>query len=179
MKILLFIPSLFLISACASYPVPKYAVSTKNIMMAKKMGSKKIGLNFTSTAKASGNDNGDKLLGNKIKCRLAGPITIIDGKRFSEYIKQALIDELQLAGVYSDNSPRKVTVNLSRVDLQTTPTEWDLDGQVKMGKKSKKIEIREKFEGSFIADNACRDSAASFSTAVEKFNAEVIRFVKK
>jgi hypothetical protein len=81
-----------LLTGCSSYAVPRYGVSVTNVAALKQTGARKINVGpFTATG-------GSK---TEITCRAVGPIKTPDERPFEEYVRKALIDELQVAELYA------------------------------------------------------------------------------
>ncbi len=182
MKMFLFLSLLLVTVGCVSYPVPRYAVSTTNVVAAKKYQPKKVSLKYTNDLIVSegrdsyGNDL-SRPLTNEINCRLAGPIIITDGNTFGTYIQNALRDELLLADILADVGAPLLSVHLVNVDFSTTSASWVIEGVVSFENRKKTIVTKESYENSFFAQNACTEIANNFSSVVKKFNADILRFV--
>jgi hypothetical protein len=58
-----------------------------------------------------------------------GPIKTPDGQPFEEYIRKALIDELQVAELFSQSAPTTLTGTLNKIDFNSNlPTgKWTFD----------------------------------------------------
>ena len=51
---------------------------------------------------------------NSVMCRLPETVSTPKGEPFSEYIKEALLSELKMAGVYDKNSDLKISGNVNK-----------------------------------------------------------------
>lgn len=111
-----------LCTGCSSYAVPRYGVSVTNVAALRQTGAQKVSVGaFT----ASG---GSK---TEIGCRAVGPVKTPDERPFEEYIRKALIDELQVAEIYSESGPITLTGNLDQIDFSSTAGKWSLGVTVK------------------------------------------------
>lgn len=77
-----------LCAGCSSYAVPRYGVAVTNVAALRQTGAQKISVQpFTATGESK----------TEIGCRAVGPVKTPDGRPFEEYVRKALIDELQVA----------------------------------------------------------------------------------
>ena len=109
--------AVLLSTGCSSYAVPRYGVSVTNVMALKQTGASPVSIGtFTATG-------GSK---SEIGCRAVGPIKTPDERPFEEYVRKALIDELQVAGLLAPSAPVVLTGNLDSVDFSSTGGKWAL-----------------------------------------------------
>lgn len=169
MKTLAAILSLWGLTACISYPVPPYAVSVENIDSARALKKKKIFINVLPVTAARKADD------TQVNCRAAGPVKITDGRNFAQYASDALRDELALAEVTKPSAANTLRIHFNDIDFSTNGgSKWVFDAVVTYNGKSTPIGLSEKFEGSFMAQNACSEIANNYPIAVRKFNTRVL-----
>ena len=148
-----------LCTGCSSYAVPRYGVSVTNVAALRQTGAQKVGVGaFT----ASG---GSK---TEIGCRAVGPVKTPDERPFEEYIRKAVIDELQVAEIYSESGPITLTGNLDQIDFSSTAGKWSLGVTVKSSNgHSLTVANDYEYETSFVGEKACALSAQAFGPAVQ------------
>jgi len=144
---------------CSSYAVPRYGVSVTSVAALKKLEAQKISVGkFTATGGSQ----------TEITCRAVGPIKTPDERPFEEYVRKALIDELQVAEIYSESGPTTLTGNLDKVDYSSTGGKWMLGVTVTLSNgRSLTVANDFDYETSFIGEKACALSAQAFGPAVQ------------
>lgn len=148
-----------LLTGCSSYAVPRYGVSVTNVAALKQTGARKINVGpFTATG-------GSK---TEITCRAVGPIKTPDERPFEEYVRKALIDELQVAELYAPSGQITLTGNLDMVDFSSTDGKWKLGITVTSSNgRSLTVANTHDYETSFIGEKARALSAQAFGPAVQ------------
>src|SRR5689334_23680478 len=100
--------AIVLLTGCSRYAVSRYGVSVTNVTALRQMdGAPVTAGKFSATGESK----------REITCRAVGPIKTPDERPFEEYVRKALIDELQLAGLYSESAPVTLTGNLDKMDF--------------------------------------------------------------
>jgi hypothetical protein len=148
-----------LLTGCSSYAVPRYGVSVANVTALKQAGASPVSIGpFTATG-------GSK---REIACRAVGPIKTPDERPFEEYVRKALIDELQVSGLYAASAPVVLTGNLDGVDFSSTDGKWTLTLSLKSSNgRSLAVTNGHQYETSFIGEKACALTAQAFGPAVQ------------
>jgi len=151
--------AVLLLTGCSSYAVPRYGVSVTNVTALKQTGAPPTSVGkFTTSGESK----------HSITCRAVGPIKTPDERPFEEYVRKALIDELQLAGAYGESVPLVLTGNLDRVDFSSTEGKWMLAVTVKSSNgRALTVGNDHEYETSFIAEKACALTAQAFGPAVQ------------
>jgi hypothetical protein len=156
------LPSLLgviLLTGCSSYAVPRYGVSVTNVTALKQTGARPTGVGTFTTTGESKKD---------ITCRAVGPIKTPDERPFEEYVRKALIDELQVAGLYAESAPVTLTGNLDRLDFSSTEGKWSMAMTVKSTNgRALSVANDYSYDTSFIAEKACALTAQAFGPAVQ------------
>jgi hypothetical protein len=113
--------------------------------------------------------------GSSTTCRAGGQINTPNGAPFSQYIRAALISELQMAEVYSPSAPVTLTGTLEHVDSDSVAGTWSIDLTV-TSSNGKSLAIAEKysFASSFAADTACPQAAQALLPAVQDLIAKLV-----
>jgi len=156
-----------IISTGCSYNVSKYGVSIENVNKLKKLDSKLNIEKFTS------NTAGQSSIG----CRAAGPVNTLNNQPFEEYITNAIITELKLAGKYDKKAKISLKGHLEMIDFNSNLGTANWLFTLKLtSSNSKSIVINSKYEfpGSFVADRACAEVAQAFSPAVQNLINDII-----
>lgn len=172
---LFIIPSLVVLfcifmTGCASFTVSSYGVSIDNVMKLKEYsdGSQKISVGQFTAAKPDQ---------KSIFCRGAGDIKIPGGHSFESYIREALINELKLAELYSPNSITEINGFLDDIDMSSGPGSGKWKIRMTFSTQGKEIFSAENihsFSSHWVAEHACQKVAQEFVTAVQEFIKVVI-----
>ena len=151
--------AVLLLTGCSSYAVPRYGVSVTNVTALKQTGAPPTSVGkFTATGESK----------HAITCRAVGPIKTPDERPFEEYVRKALIDELQLAGAYGESAPVVLTGNLDRVDFSSTEGKWMLAVTVTSSNgRTLTVANDHEYETSYVAEKACALTAQAFGPAVQ------------
>ncbi len=162
---------LFVISGCTA-SVNQYGVSVENVESLRKMQSaSKVNINaFTSEA-----------IHESINCR--GSITIKTPNEisFEEYIHNALISELKLAGLYDSSSSLAINGNFEKLDASSAVGngKWMFVIQLSAdGKESFTVDSEYPFSASWLGDRACQQVPQAFSPAVQKLIKDIFNHPK-
>jgi hypothetical protein len=113
-------------------------------------------------------------------CRALSVAAPADRGSFPEYVRRALIDELNVAGLYDPKSPIVVRVTISRLEI-TSMGDSTIDGVFRFTVGSAADEnpathvVKVPFTSAFVADTACRNAATAFPAAVQQ---AIVSFVR-
>ena len=154
-------------SGCSTYSVNRYSVSTDNEMALKSIKGKTLNVGaFTSTKPGL----------TEIMCRGVGSIKTPDGQTFENFIKKALLDELEKAELYSPTSPVTLTGNLDSIGFSSSSGNWNLALTVKSTNGSE-ISVVENYSytSSFFGETACNRTAQALMPAVQNLIGKVVR----
>jgi hypothetical protein len=153
------------IGACSAYSVPRYAVSANNVTTLRTLRGQSI---MVGPFRANDVDS-------EIMCRGAGPIKTPDGERFSDYVRSAFVSELQMADIYSESAPVTLAGTVDQVDFSSTSGSWELAVTISSSNgKSVRVHETYAFSSSFLADNACLQTAQAFVPAVQDLIAKLV-----
>jgi len=146
------------LSSCANYIPQRYSVSADN-----NVALKSTGVGNINVGPFKGDDSFDE------NCRGAGPIGL-PGMAFETYLQKALADELKVAGMLDEKSPKVVLSGVvEHLDFSTmSPGYWNIDLRVN-STNGKSVFVRERYEfpSALIGDNACRNAADAYFPAVQ------------
>jgi len=158
------------LTACETPTTQRYAVSADNVQSIRSMGLTGIAVG----AFAEPTDFSPM-------CRSLGAIQVADGLTHTQYIQRAFVDELKIAGAYSQGSP-KVTLTGTVKKLEFSSTRALVGGSwaievVLRSSNGRTIEAGEYYEFSsgFGAVSACQNTAAAFSRAVQNLVGKVLK----
>jgi hypothetical protein len=156
-----------LITTSCSYNASKYGASEDNVNYIKKIDNKINVSQFTSSQPGL----------KTISCRAAGTVETPDNMSFEEYIHNAFVSELSLAGKYDKNSPVTISGHLEEIDFDSNigTAQWRFTLKV-TSSNSKTITVKSihEFSGSFVADKACQGVAQEFVPAVQHLIKDII-----
>ena len=157
-------------SGCSVYS-DRYSVSVDNVMAMTALKFYKANVG-TFTAKLPGRTS--------IMCKGLMPLKLADGKTFENFIRKALMAELQIAGVYSSKSPVTLAGYLDTVDFSSPPLPftdgaWHLALTVKSS-NGNSLSVKEEHSfGIYVSENVCLDVAQSFVPAVQDLIGNLVR----
>jgi len=108
-------------------------------------------------------------------CRGVGPVKTPDGDTFSHFIKEALIDELQIAEQYSTDADVTLTGNLDSIDFSSSSGIWNLTLTVKSTTGiSVTVSESYSYKTSFYGETACNQTAQALMPAVQNLIANLV-----
>ena len=118
----------------------------------------------------------------KVLCRLANNVDMPDGKSFEGYIESALVEELKLAGMYSQASKITINGNLNRTAVSSgvTDAHWTFDLTVSNGSGNQFTVVhKRKYSASFLGGFACgNDMPKSFLPTVQELIGKIVNHPK-
>lgn len=170
MRNLLLVLPLIALSACSTYTPQRYSISADN-----NVALKAIGVGNVNVGSFAGPVVFDRA------CRGAGPIAPPDNMTFEAYIQKALADELKVAGMFDDKTPK---TTLSGVVEQLafsssrglTGGEWMISLKVSSSNgKSASVSEHYLFESGFVADTACKQTAEAYLPAVQNLIGKLVK----
>ncbi len=172
MKKLLFLSAIaMLASGCVTHATSRYASSTANVNALRDMHGNPLNVGaFSATI------FGQKEIWCGAPALLAGPIRTEDGKPFAEFVRNAFLDELKIANVYSLSAPISITGNLDSIDFSIISGKWDMALTVNSSNgKSMSVSESYAFTWHFSANTACNHIAQAFMPAVQDLVGKVVR----
>ena len=147
------------LGGCSTYAIDRYAISADSVIVLRSYKDQKINVGeFTSTIPGL----------NHIDCRAVGPVKTPDGEPFSDFIRDALIDELQIAEAYSVDAPVILTGNVDHIDFSSAEGFWDIQLTVKSS-NGQELSISEnyKYTTSWYGETACNQTAQAMMPAIQ------------
>ncbi|MDM0078956.1 hypothetical protein QTH90_31470 [Variovorax sp. J2P1-59] len=139
----------------------QYKASTENvIVMQEQLGEAKVKL-LAFTASPGVNDSH--------WCRANGTISIGSGKTPSQFIHDAMQEELFLARSYSNNSPMAISGRVEALSFSSVaPANWDITLTLSSSSgASYQVQNRHEFDSSWKAADACKNVSDAFAPAVQ------------
>lgn len=160
----------FVTAGCSTYAADRYAVS-----MDSQTELKQIAASSPNQGVAVEEFTASEPRQTEIGCRAVGPIKTPDGETFEKFIQEALIDQLQLAELYSPQSALRVGGNLDAIDFNTNAGVWSLALTI-TDNSGRRITVREDYdyESSFSGETACNQTAQAFMPAVQNLIQKVV-----
>jgi len=148
-----------LAAGCSTFAANPYAIRADNYSALRPLSGKTVNVGpFTSTPPEQ----------SEINCRAAGPIKTPDGKPFAAFVRQALVDELTFAHLFSAAAPVTLTGNLDRIDFSSLAGVWHLTLTVNSSLgKSLTVTADYAYATSFSGQQACRQAAQALMPAVQ------------
>jgi hypothetical protein len=112
-----------------------------------------------------------------LTCRMMGPVNVSPGKTVSQYIKEAMDEELLLAGVYSTKADVTIIGEVTELSFSSiSPANWEISMNVLTSENREYYSVRTKYEfnTSWDAWSACKNVANAFSPAVQELIRQVV-----
>ncbi|HEX5364219.1 MAG TPA: hypothetical protein VFW59_08100 [Gallionella sp.] len=162
--------SVLTLSACSTFTPQRYSISADT-----NVALKSIGVGNINVGAFSGPSSFDKA------CRGAGPIAPPDNMSFEAYIQKALADELKVAGMFDDKTPKStLTGAVEKLHFSSsrglTGGEWDISLRISSSNgKSLFVSEHYEFESGFIADTACKQTAEAYLPAVQNLIGKAVK----
>lgn len=160
---------LIALSACSTYMPQRYTISADNNVALKTLGVGNI--NVGSFKGPANFDN---------SCRAAGPIMPPDNLSFEAYIQKALADELKVAGMFDEKTP-KVTLSGMVEQLAFSSTRaltggsWDIGLRVNSSNgKTSYVNEHYEFNSGFGAETACKQTAEAYLPAIQNLIGKLV-----
>ncbi|SIT34857.1 conserved exported hypothetical protein [Paraburkholderia ribeironis] len=169
-RMLIAVFSVAVLAGCTStYAVHRYSISADNVVALKSIGHE-ISVGAFTQAQVPNQSPGE------IMCRAVAPIKTPDGEPFAAFIRNALISELKLAGVYADTAPISLSGHLDSIDFSTVKGAWDIQLTITSSNgKSMTQAVHYSFTSSYYGETACNQAAQAFMPSVQDLLAKVVR----
>ncbi|WP_412971284.1 hypothetical protein [Glaciecola sp. MF2-115] len=151
--------SVAFISGCSTYATNRYSISADNVVALKNVAGNKVAVGaFGATTPGV----------SSIMCRGVGPIKTPDGESFENFVRNALISEMKIADVYSDDAGVKLTGNLDKIDFSSASGKWTL-GVTLNSSNGNSLSVTEDYEftTSFYGETACNQTGQALMPAVQ------------
>ncbi|MCP4985130.1 MAG: hypothetical protein GY928_03380 [Colwellia sp.] len=168
---LIAIIGLTLLSGCSTFTPPRYTTEADNTMALRKVEIGDI---------AIGDFSGPNSFSNA--CRGTGLIAPPDNVTFAYYIREALADELKMAGLYDDNLTPRITITGKINTLNFSSTrgvtggEWNISLTLNSSNDaSMSMSEHYEFESGFFGETACKQTAEAFMGAVQNIIGKIVR----
>lgn len=157
---------LIILQGCSTYSTNRYSINAGNVVALKAYQDTKITVgHFTAT------NPGVK----SVTCRAVGPIPTPDGETYENYIRNALISELQIADAYSPEGSVTLTGNLNEITPNSVSGNWRLSLTINSsnGRAITVDEIYE-FKTSYYGETACNQTAQALMPAVQNLISKLV-----
>lgn len=155
---------------CSTYMSPRYSIEPDNTVAFRNLSAGDI-----RVADFAGPDEFSS------SCRGGGPIAPPDGITFAEYVREALADELKVAGLYNNESPKvTLTGKIDTLNFSTnkgiTGGEWNISITLTSSNgKSMVSSEHYEFKAGFVGETACKQTAEAFMYVVQNLIGKVIK----
>ena len=167
-QLIIFAVSVLYITGCSTYKVNNYGISADNIGLMKELNGLQVSIDeFTSLKPGL----------TTIQCRGAGPVSTPNKESFESYIKEALVSELKIAGIYSESSNIKISGSVENLDFNSNvgSGKWMFDVSVSDGNgMSYQVNSIFNFSTNWVADKACQQVAQAFVPAVQNLIKDIV-----
>jgi hypothetical protein len=165
----LLLASVLMVSGCQVATVPSYQISSNNIIKLKK--------ELSDRTLAVGDITLGKNVNTHMLCRLSGPIVLPGNVSIQSYLKDAIQKEMLVSGVFHAEADNQLNINITRLDfLSSVPAYWTIDAHVSSTAypTGYNVHVKHRFHTSWIAENACANTADALVTTVQTFIGKVI-----
>ena len=159
------ITAILLTTACA-HTSQRYGLSAENVAMLQQMKQSSAAslqvANFTTFNPGL----------NSIMCRAAGPVEAPDQRSFEAYLRDALVSELKISGLFNEKSANVLHGHLEHIDFSSNIGSGNWVIRMRYNKADDApftIESTYPFSTNFIADIACSQVAQALGAATQEF----------
>lgn len=156
-----------LLSGCATLAASRYSISVDNVVALRTLNGKTINVGVFTVSKPGLSE---------IMCRIGAVIKTPDGEPFSEFIRKALVDELQMANAFSLTAPVTLTGNLDQINFSSFEGSWNLALTIKSS-NGRFIVVKEDYSytTSWDTRTACNQTAQALMPAVQNLVSKIVR----
>ena len=166
----LFLISIVILVGCETTNSIPYKASTANVIAIQQnldKDSTKVSLGTISMAPG---------VEESPLCRLMGPVVVAPGKTLSQYIKDAFLEELFMAQVYSADAPATISGQITDLSFSSVaPANWQITMQVSSNNSpGYSVATKYAFNTSWTAYSACQNVADAFGPAVQDLLKKVV-----
>ncbi len=154
------------VQACSTYTADRYSMNSGNIVALKEFQGNDVSVgDFTATEPGQ----------TSASCRAVGPIATPDGESFENYVRNALIAEMQIAEVYSENSDTVITGHLNRIKPNSMDGTWDISVTIASNSgASFTVEELFDYKTSWYGETACNQMAQALMPAVQNVITKIV-----
>ena len=167
-KTMLIITSSIYMTGCG-YVTSNYGASPDNVDVIRAAGGIKVSVNeFIS---ATGRER------TGIGCRAAGPIENLNDQSFEDYIHDAFVNELRMAGAYAEDADVSISGEIKELDFNSNigAGKWVISAKVNSSvSEGYEVKSRHEFSTNWVADKACQQVAQAFEPAVEELIEKIV-----
>lgn len=163
-----------LLSACSTYTTPRYAINVDTNIALKAIGATSIAVgSFSGPSTFDAN------------CRLSGYLAPPDGMSHTAYLKNALEDELKVAGAYAAASPKTILTGVvTRLEFSSccrdlTGGSWDVELTLHSSHgKSMNVSEHYEFESGVNTETACKQTSEAYMPTAQNLIGKIVRSPK-
>jgi len=151
------------------YVTSNYGASPDNVERIRSVGDVKVSVSEFSSS--TGNKR------TSIGCRAAGPVSNPEGKSFEDYIHDAFINDLKMAGIYADGAEISISGTIESLDFNSNigAGKWVIKTRVESSvSQGYVVEAIHEFSTNWVADKACQQVAQAFEPAVESLISKIV-----
>lgn len=145
-----------------------YEVSTENVITIQQaLQTQKVSVGNIGLAQG---------VSENLMCRMNGDIKVAPGKTLSQYIKDAFQKELFTAQAYDPHRPA-ISGSIEELSFSSVaPAYWNITMHVQSSASNSgySVSVKYPFETSWIAMEACKNTANAFSPAVQELLKQVV-----
>lgn len=144
-----------------------YEVSTDNVIAIQSgLQTKKVSVSGVALAPG---------VSENLLCRMNGDVIVAPGKSLSQYVKEAFQKEIFAAQAY-DTHGRAIQGRIEALSFSSvTPANWTIKMHVSSSSsEGYSVSVNYPFETSWIAIEACKNTANAFAPAVQELLKQVV-----
>lgn len=157
----------FLGGCSTTIPAPGYVASTDNLLALREYRGAAVSVGAFTVAPGAIGD---------MMCRGAGAIVVPGGAGFEGYIRQALAQELQAAGLWSQSAGNALSGRLEKLGFSSFAGTWQIELSIQASNgQSLRVSETYKFGFTYYGEQACRDAAVSLVPALQALFGKAIR----
>ena len=154
------------VTGCSTYATAPYSSDAETVVYLRDANIDPVGLGPFGGA-------GDK---TSINCRAVGPIEAPEGEGFAQFVRDAVADELRLAGKYDSDSDVVINGELQEIDFSSVSGRWDIH-LLLLSTNGEQMEVSETYDysTSYFGETACNQTAQALMPAVQNLVSKAVR----
>ena len=102
-----------------------------------------------------------------LNCRKIELAPVTENMSIKEYLAEALINQLDAGGKFTDNAQRTINLAIKEIDLLSFDGIWNIEIIYSVGSKKYPIKTSHTFETSILGAEACNMAIVNFRPALE------------
>jgi hypothetical protein len=158
--------SLGLLTGCTTFAANRYSVNANTVAELRQFAGHPVAVGAFASLSPGQSD---------LSCRGGTTIKTPDGEPFSDFVRKGLVDEMKIAGIYSNQAPVVLTGTLTHIDFGSVSGNWQLSLIITSSNGQTLFETESfGYSSSFDGDAACNQTAQALMPAVQDLIGKIV-----